>query len=331
MLLTILRWLAGFLWLLTYYIAFFMYEDEEGRWQNVIESLWIAVNDKSKVTGSKTNALFNQIATAVTWVFDRIFGRKLFSVRFITISASYSFAGVFLAAFLVLRLYFIPLPSELSKNLPTLLMFAQWTGLTFLVLAVLPSLFSSRWLVGLNLLPLAFMIFGVVLNTVKTHHVAQKHLIFLAMLLFALLSDLLLIVLIRFTVRWLAEQTTVPRIVRAILIQLGVIGCLIVVPWSVSVCLTEAFGSKFAFIGSLAVFNIFTGLWSGLFFLSLLFVLVHRLVWPMLSRLIYPLARHQLIRNRKLMASIGTACFLFALHLVDGPVKRFAEWIDKML
>ncbi len=38
------RVLAGMVAAMAFYLAFFLYEDEEGKWQNRLENVWIAVD-----------------------------------------------------------------------------------------------------------------------------------------------------------------------------------------------------------------------------------------------------------------------------------------------
>jgi hypothetical protein len=75
------RVLAGIVGAIAFYFAFFLYEDEEGAWQNRIENLWSRVYDRAKVTDSTTLALFNKIAETLNEVFNHAFGKRLISVR----------------------------------------------------------------------------------------------------------------------------------------------------------------------------------------------------------------------------------------------------------
>jgi hypothetical protein len=61
----------------------------------------------------------------------------------------------------------------------------------------------------------------------------------------------------------------------------------------------------------------------------LLLVLLHRATWPVLGRLIYPLARRQVIRNHKIMAGVGTACLIFAFPSLSSAVRGALEWLAK--
>jgi len=86
--LTPLRLLAALVGAFAYYAAFFMYEDEQGKWQSRIEALWITVNDQEKVAGSRASALFDRVAAVVTGAFDRVFGSKLISIQLLGVSTS---------------------------------------------------------------------------------------------------------------------------------------------------------------------------------------------------------------------------------------------------
>src|SRR5713101_4587634 len=90
----ILRILFGLLGAFAYYAAFFMYEDEEGHWQNRIERLWVGISDRASLVGSKSAAFFGRVAGVVTEGFNRLFGNRLLSPRMIGASTAYSWAIV---------------------------------------------------------------------------------------------------------------------------------------------------------------------------------------------------------------------------------------------
>ena len=65
MLLTVLRVLATIAGSVAFYALLFMYEDEQRKWQNRIDLLWAKIDDRAKLTGSKTSAFFNQVSIVV--------------------------------------------------------------------------------------------------------------------------------------------------------------------------------------------------------------------------------------------------------------------------
>jgi hypothetical protein len=330
-----LRFLALSIGAVALYAAVFMYEDQEGRWQNRIEKLWVVIHDRARLTGSKTSAFFNSVAAVVTRVFDWMFGRRMLSFRFIGVSSCYSLAGGYLLGFLVFIIMFRPsnpLGLNLSKELAGDLQLVKWAvfvgGVVLLILAILPSLLRSRWPVVLSLFPIVFSITGVLLDSFRVLRHKHLQLPFFGALLLSLLSDILLLVLVRFTLHWISTKTNVFRIAVAILIQVGVFLCLIVVPLTASSVLTDtsaggvlAQTSAPQILDFLAIFNVFTGLASSLFLMVLLFVLLHRVFWPVLGKLFYPLARYELIRNKKFLFSVGIVCVVFALSWMNPFFK----------
>ena len=73
----------------TVFVALFMYEDEEGKWQNRIDELWLAIDDRARITGRKAVALLNKMSDIVTAGLDRVFGHRLLFFRSIGASTSY--------------------------------------------------------------------------------------------------------------------------------------------------------------------------------------------------------------------------------------------------
>lgn len=126
------------------YTAFAMFPDEEGRLQNRLENLWIAVDDRQKSAVGRATLLFNRIASYVTRVYNRILGASLISIQMIGVSSASSIAAFFLFAALLL---FFLLYLSLSKHA-----------------AVAPHFNSSLFLIGVVCLVFGFfsLVFALV-------------------------------------------------------------------------------------------------------------------------------------------------------------------------
>jgi hypothetical protein len=333
---TTLRYLAALIGILAYYVAFFMYEDQEGELQNRIEKLWMAVYDKAKLTGSRTIGLFNAVAEVVTRGFDRVFGRKLFSFQSVGVSTSYSFAGLFLFfSFVLINL--IPgssraasVPAATLKELTRIGWLSLVAGIICFLVAILPSFWPSRWFVGMSLIPY-FFLYAQIAHLTPVRLTTRGEFAMLVALHASFLSDVLLIVVVRFSVRVLSTKASLSNMVLAALAQVSLPLLLVGLPGLTGVYLRTEFGrARFEdiplFIGS---FNLFTGLASSIFALVLLFVLLHRAMWPVLSKVFYPLARYELVRNHKIMAGIGTGCFVFAFPAMSGATRGVLAWLAK--
>lgn len=342
MLFTLLGWLILSVGLLACYAGLFLYEDEEGRLQNRVERLWVAIHERS--SAGRTSAFFGNIAGVVTRGFNRFFGQKLISFQLVGVSTCCSFATMFLLAFVAFVAKEVgvfgpspPLPPGVSMmRLSTTVLV---TGLVFSLLAVLPSMFPSRWAVALSMIPAGFCGCGFLYMMITHLSTPPKRWSFFWALYLSLGSDILLLVLVRFTVRWVSAKTSVLRIAVTLLMQAGVVYCLVFVPFAISeaarkVMTLEEFkqSTSLMSLNEMGVLNIFTGIVSSVFLLTLIFVLLHRVTWPILSRLFYPLARYEVVRSPKIMFRMGTACVLLAVSLLHpGIVRSSAEWLVKLL
>lgn len=197
-------------------------------------------------------------------------------------------------------------------------------------LAILPAIWHSRWAVVLTLLPVTFCGCELVVLA-GTHSLKPKHSGYFVGLGLCLLSDVLLLALFRFTVRWISADPSVPRTALAILIHLCIVYFLVLVPLAVPAALEGDYDFRQSVaLMSLVVMgglNIFTAFASSAFLLSPLLLLLHRALWPVLGRILYPLARHQIIRNRKAMGALGTGCIAFAFPLMPAAIKSILQWL----
>jgi hypothetical protein len=126
-------------------------------------------------------------------------------------------------------------------------------------------------------------------------------------------------------------KAAVFRIVVAVLLQVGVIILLILVPYSIGTALVQKFGpsSNFWALLVFSLLNVFTGLIASTFLFALLFVLLHKVLWPVLRRLLYPFKRYEVIRNPKMLTGIGTICYMFAFPLLPNTLKSILEWLAR--
>lgn len=341
MLITTLRLLAVPIGLMFFYTCF-LYEDEEGRLQNRIEDVWVTINDNAKISGDKTSVLFGKVAGLVTRVFDRVLGKRLFSFQLVGVSSSAAFAALFLALgvgclglFYLIFLGGASLSEAVVKAVAGVFMLglaALFIGLLCFGLAAMPSLWPSPWCVGLSLIPISLFSYGVIrLMLIHAPFDIQMEM-FTAALIVSVLSDVFLLAVVRLTVRRVSAQTNAFNITTAILVQTAIIVLFVVGPFQTGLHLITKAGNKptgpAMFAIYVAVFNAFTGISCCLFIFLLLFLLLHKSIWPIFSRLFYPLARYRVILRHGLMASIGGVCILFAVPLAWKPfVSNMMGWL----
>lgn len=306
--------LAG---LVAYYMAGLMYEDEEGRWQNRIEALWVAIDDRQRIVGSKTQALFDRVAEVVVSIYDRLFGPKILSWQFLGVSSSYSFAALLFGGTMIYSHY---LHIDLAYNIGIIV------GIFSLICAIIPSLVPYRPAIVLSLLPLTINLSSVIITYLFTHRFMGLN---WELTIVGVVSSAIVLFLIRYTIRRVSERATPFRIATAIMMQLLTMGLLVYGPVLVyGADVRKPYATVPLMLDIIAV-NLFTAVGASLFLLVLFAVLIHRVVWPILARLVYPLARYQLFRNKAKMASLGTACLIFALPAMPSMVKGMLQWAAK--
>ena len=278
MLITALRVLAVPIGLMFFYTCF-LYEDEEGRLQNRIEDVWVTINDNAKISGNKTSVLFDKVAGLVTRVFDRVLGKRLFSLQLVGVSSSAAFAALFLAsgvvflgAFYLVVLGGASLSETVLKGMAALFLLSLATifvGLVCFALAAMPSLWPSPWCMGLSLIPISLFSYGVLrLRLIHAPFDINMEML-IAALIVSVLSDVFLLAVVRLTVRRVLAQTNALNITTAILVQTGFIVLFVVGPFQIGMRLMAKAGNKptgpSMFSVYVAVFNAFAGLACCLF------------------------------------------------------------------
>jgi hypothetical protein len=320
------------------YTVVTMFPNEEGKLQNRIKNLWIAIDDKQRSAVGRATTLFNRIASYVTRVYNRILGVRLISVQMVGVSSASSIAGFFLfAALVLLALFYLSLSrnAAVTPKLNAALLLLGIVCLVFgsfvLIFAILPSLIRNWFGPALSLLPLLLFICGIGL-TLRRHQGAptSNQLTVLAGLLIGIASDILVLAFVRFSVRLISTSARLSEIVFALLVQVCALLLLAVVPFESAAPLLEAnkesLGGK-VLLASM-MFNLFTVLGVLAFLLLLALMLLHRVFWPMLGRVVYSIARFKpLQNNRKTFALSGIMCVMYGLGVLSwhGLIVWFAK------
>ncbi len=91
---TALRILAFLSGLLCIYAALFIYENEQGKIQSVLEELWLRIDDRRQTFLSRHTLFMREVARFTESRFDRLFGKKLFSLQSVAVSSCYSIASI---------------------------------------------------------------------------------------------------------------------------------------------------------------------------------------------------------------------------------------------
>lgn len=298
------RVLAGLVGCVCFYLAFFLYEDEEGVWQNKIDGLWASIHDRSMLTDNTSTALFNKIGDTLNRSFDKVFGKPLFSWRSIGVSLSLSLCFISVGA----------IPIAIIGLLPALALPAIFLVVVFSRQPAKPWQLRVLRYAGFVLLPFVALGCVVIFVIIKIEPILLETALPVYLLL-TLASDFLMIAIIRKIFSSISTTVSVTRII------ISMFGLLI---FGVALMVIAPF-----YFGTFGIFldlmNLATTLYCLIPTAMLAIVLLHKITWPTLGRLTYPLCRHRVVSNKKVLISIGTLCLVLAFNLEHIGIKEFIK------
>ncbi len=317
-----------------FYLTFVMRESTEGKWVNRIEEFWVRIDDRGKAVGENTRSLFSALAQKVTKTFNRIVGVRIISIRLVGISGSLSFAsalffyGVFfeLLAYAVRAYHLLwkPTPSVPSPQGAVSLFVASGMVLFLMfgvciLLALLPIFLRSSIWAWISCSPTLLAVFGF-FRLLYLHRINGANLTLFSVLVASLASDIVLLMIIRLSLKWMLADVTLLRMIGATLIQLLLFVVVFFLPMKIVIfqSLLRPSGNLAVGLFMLVLFNIPTALASVSFLFSLLFVLLHRVTWPLLSQLAYILTRNDVLEKRKAVRTIAGCLIAYGLSGMPG-------------
>lgn len=280
-------------------------------------------------------------------MFDRLFGKKLFSLRSIAVSACFSLASLGLVCAPGLSVFLTDIPGLLYFSVVILLL-----TMGALSSVLRPGWPTKLWLVGV--LVLAFMCF-IGMDIVNWFDLPYRFLgggfdpaeilYYLIFVTVTVASDSLFIAATRWLLRISSRFNSRAKILGLMFGNVSLACLLVIVPLSLAWGLSSIAkivrsrdivnavnhyvyfdDPKQSFLASVAASNIFDGLVACTFFILLLVLLLHRLLWPTIQRPVYVLASRGIVRRRKLFLIIGVAFIGLA-----GIPKSVLSLIEKVL
>lgn len=301
------RIVSGAIALFAFYLLAFLYESEDGVWQSRIDKLWMSIYDRAKATDSLSTALLNKVAQLFLRGFAKLFGQSSFSLQMVCVSMNLSVAGFWFAG------------AVIESDTIFLVL-----GSLFLIAALYMVWRPKVWDILFASIPCIAAI-GFVIYQLAGFVVAA--------LLISLCADVVTVALIKQQLTKIAVSPTLLGCMKAI----GLLGSAILLVEGTPVGIamkSNLLGNKnyheFAVIsGYVAVLNATTAVYCLLPMLTLVFLLLHRAIWPTLSRLIYPLCRFKVFNNRKIMAAVGALGLSFALNWQRIGLKPIVDLISK--
>ncbi len=325
---------------IAFYRAFFIYEDEDGIWQNRLDGIWVSIHDRSKTTDHFATALINKIGQLMTRTFDVMFGNKSFSLQMFVVSLNASLGGGILS-YLLWLLCIRPKPAwshhPIGIFAPIIL-----SGLFCLALASLCIRYPKTLVFLVATLPLDIMILYFaffVIEAVRIHQPGSMLLepgvqygLFTLLVLLAVASDFVALIFLRrllVSVQYAVRlREIVKRLMKSIAALIGALALPLMLVELVEIVLRMmslnqgVLALPFRPLAIMLIFmDVITVAYCLLPIFTLIFVLLNRLLLPILSRMIYPLSRFQVLRNRAALISFGSLALLIGLGLEQFGIK----------
>lgn len=329
----------------SFYLAFFLYEDENGVWQNRVENLWVSIHDRARETDTLGTAMLNKSAQALLTVSNLMFGKSPLSLQMIVVSANLTTASIPLAF-----LYTYIRDNGTRSRIIDLLL----EGIVLILLiggAALAMKCPRWWGLLLSCIPIGniIRIYLVSFQCALGSHVSFKCFWFdwvdgrdfVIVLLMSITLDVLAISLIRRLFSTIAFRTSLFPIVLRIAVLIAI--CIAVEPelvygfWKYGLRgMTEletienlpSTPNVLRYNGAFVTYmNATTVIYCAIPAIVLFVLLAHRAFWPLLSRTLYPFARFRILVNTKAMAAVGSLAFTLAFDLERIGLKELLKLV----
>jgi hypothetical protein len=342
----ILRPIEALLGLFFVLSAIALYPGEEGKIQSKFEDFWISVDDYQKMALSRHTTFMVEVANIETRFLDRLFGQRLFSVQLLCVSFFCSVGVPSLLAFIYEDKFH-------HLNRPSLGFQVLGISISSFVVAFAAVVFRRNKVLRRTAYIAAFLFlsfwakytFPVYAHPHRSMQAALSLIAAeMAMTLLVLMPmsigiafDMGFIVVTRVMLRSAGQMASSTRVVTVIVANC-LLALLLESPLLIIVDLymegklpsEHSATGNFAFFLNLATFsslgNAFDVCLALLFVLLALMLLLHRFVWPLLTRSVFKMQDIGTKGRRAILATLGTA--LLGSSMFGG---KFPELLQQLI
>jgi hypothetical protein len=307
------------------YLSLFVYYDERGRIENRLVDAWVAIVQRGESAATLSSRFVAGSSVLCDHFLSWLFGRRLFSLRVVLTSLAFSLSSLTL----VFPVFWgRPWQGGRASSIA----FAILLGLSGVLQAVGGRYRRAAILIGLTS---AVFCVGSWLGFRGWDdvHPWQNAKVLLFILPVGVMSDVAFSVAVRRLLRWASAHTSSSYILATAVLNL-VLGVFFAAP---AVLVVVSGGSLEAVLRGLhqsgaevgfwlymlcTFTNLFLGIIAALLLTSLAIVLLNRLVWSPVARLIHLVVDTRLLEKRKTLAAAGLALIGASL---PGIQPLFAE------
>ena len=311
--------LLGAFFLLT---AIILYPNEEGKIQSALENFWIRVDDYQALPLSRHAALMTGVAKLETRFLDGVFGRKLISGQALGVSVLFAVITVLITLFAptsdnnfvlvaaVIGIFAVPIFAvNLFMRLPR--------SVRKTLLAAVLIILVISFLLGLS------TTLGVLVYSGELEEIG-------IVALGGFACDVAFVAMTRRLLRWSVEMTSSLRVLASVVLSF-LAAIILVCPLVLYGYVREdsPLQNTAQMLALVAFTNLFDCVLAVLFVFLAVLLLIHRAVWPLLTRTLFRMQDIGTKGRRAILTAVGLYLMGASGWKVPGLFKQLVEALVK--
>jgi hypothetical protein len=326
------RYLLGFFSIALFYVAFFLYENEEGKIQNKIKEWWTNISDKEKIFNNNFLEFFRNCYFVLNNKFNTLFGIKFISRQFFELSILLTIDSIAISIclFQILIMIMMWVISISKFDFSNFLL--SFFPLPFICLFSIIGIIATRKILKYSpIKPISYLIFSALylmislslINSNGIKNAVDPILWLPRMLIIGFLFNSISIIIVRWIAK-IAKSTNCYKIlISSILVNLLITVSIIVVHYP----LIKSFITN-PFSWFLSISNLPSLLISSAILVLSFTIIFSRFVGHFSPRILYALQRYKVIKRKKMLLTLSLSLASFSgLPLFDFVTKFIKSMI----
>jgi hypothetical protein len=307
----IARPLEALLGLFCVLTAIVLYPNEEGKIQSKFEDFWIRVDDFRNLALTRHAAFMTQVARLETRLLDRILGTQLISLQFVLVSACFSLASTFAALLMLSPWMYVDLSPVKGELLRAFVLFFCSPLIVVIAFFLLKNRSARLLLLMLSVTLFATLIIqmtGMFDPSDSDSPIVGLNIT--AMFVGGFISDIAFIAVMRRLLRFAGQETRTLSVVAVMALAMLLAGCLMSPLFLLlrAATIGQADPGRVLSLGAVvSLADTFDAILALLFVILALLLLVHRAVWPLLTRTLFRMQDIGTKGRRSILTAVGLA------------------------
>jgi hypothetical protein len=288
--------------------AIILYPDQESKIQSKFEDIWALVDDVQKRVLSRHTVFMTQVANLEKRFLDRVFGNKLISGQ--ALGASLCFSLATLSTFYITELCWSP--RVVSFLVEPLIRFYIGLLIASVAVGAVAIFYQVRALRRVVVVSAVIFICIWIVEYTPTFNVgpARQNVLEVSVYVLAgFICDVAFIVMTRHLLKIAGEMTQSFKVLAVLVLNL-LVALLLVGPWIVLSHIQNRYDLDswaLGFLEAISRSNLFDAVLALLFVFFAALLLIHRLLWPLLTRTLFRMQDIGTKGRRGVLIAVGLA------------------------